>query len=142
MLHRLDDDDGVVDHEADGQHQAEERQRVDREPSSGNRAKVPTRDTGTASRGIRVVAPPLEEDEHDNEHQEQGLEERLHDLPDALGDGERRVERDHVVETSGKLDLRLVHQRLGLPHGVDGVGARQLVDRDDGGRVSVRSGRV
>ena len=31
MLHRLDHDDGVIDHQADGKHQAEERKRIDGE---------------------------------------------------------------------------------------------------------------
>ena len=42
----LDDDDGVVDDDADGQHQAEEREVVEQKPSSAMAAKVPTMATG------------------------------------------------------------------------------------------------
>ena len=45
--------DGVVDHDADGEHQAEQRQRVDRKAEQiASTAKVPTIETGTASSGM------------------------------------------------------------------------------------------
>ena len=65
MLHRLDDDDGVVDHDADRQHQPEQRQVVEAETDAAMAAKVPMIATGTATSGIiadrqfcRNRAPP------------------------------------------------------------------------------------
>ena len=53
---RLDDDDRVVDHDADREHHAEQRQRVDREAEQlAGREASPTSDTGTASIGISVA---------------------------------------------------------------------------------------
>ena len=52
VLDGLDDDDGVVHHDADGQHQAEERQVVQAEAERRMTAKVPTIATGTATSGI------------------------------------------------------------------------------------------
>jgi hypothetical protein len=46
----LDHHDGVVDHDANGQHQAEQR-RGDRMPEQKQNAKVPTMETGTANSG-------------------------------------------------------------------------------------------
>jgi hypothetical protein len=47
--------DRVVDHDADGQHHAEQRERVDRIAEQQQPAKVPISDTGTASTGISVA---------------------------------------------------------------------------------------
>ena len=49
----LDHDDGVVDHQADGQHQRQQGQQVDREVQHQHDARsVPTSDSGMATTGI------------------------------------------------------------------------------------------
>ena len=58
MLDGLDDDDGVVDDQADGEHEAEERERVDREAERGKTMNVPMSETGTASSGMKVARQP------------------------------------------------------------------------------------
>ncbi len=54
-LHRLDDEDGVVDDETDRQHEPEQRERVDREAEERKKAKVPTSETGTVRSGMSVA---------------------------------------------------------------------------------------
>ena len=51
----LDHHDRVVDDDADGQHQTEQRQRVDRQPEAIITAKVPISDTGIVMAGTSVV---------------------------------------------------------------------------------------
>ena len=52
----LDDHDGVIDHDADGQHQPEQRQVVQaRSPAAAMTANVPISDTGTSIIGISVA---------------------------------------------------------------------------------------
>ena len=52
----LDDDDRVVDEQADGEHQAEQGQRVDREAERRRASpNVPSSTTGTAMTGISVA---------------------------------------------------------------------------------------
>ena len=51
----LQHDDGVVDHDADGQHQAEQRQVVELKPIAAMTAKVPISETGTSIIG-RIMA--------------------------------------------------------------------------------------
>ena len=66
----LDHDDGVVDHDADGQHQAEQRQGVEREAErrhDGEGADQRHRDRDQRDDG---GAPVLQEDEHDDDDQE------------------------------------------------------------------------
>ena len=130
MLDRLDDDDGVVDHEADGQHEAEERQRVDGEAQQReHHERADQRHRHRQQRDERR-AEALQEDEHHEDHEGGRLEERLHDLVDALADRQRRVERRHVLEVLREPRLGLVHQLGGGLHGGDGVRAGQLVDHD------------
>ena len=84
VLDRLDDDDRVVDDEADREHQAEQRQRVDREAEQREeRERADQRDRHREQRDQRR-APALQEDEDDEDDQDQRLEERLDDLLDAL----------------------------------------------------------
>jgi len=52
---RLDDDDGVVHDDADGQHQAEHREGVDREAQQGEEDERPIRETGMVSIGMIVA---------------------------------------------------------------------------------------
>jgi hypothetical protein len=54
-LHVLDDDDGVVDDQAGGQRDAEERERVDGEAEDLDEAKVPISETGIVTAGMMVA---------------------------------------------------------------------------------------
>ena len=58
VLDRLDNDDGVIDNQADGQDEAEKGERVDGKAEEREEAKVPTSDTGTASSGMSVARQP------------------------------------------------------------------------------------
>ena len=51
-------DDGVVHHQSDGQHQAEQGKCIDENPSKGKTMNVPISETGTASSGISVARQP------------------------------------------------------------------------------------
>ena len=139
-LDRLDHHDGVVHHEADGQHQAEERQRVDREAQE--REDHERADQRDRHRQQRDQGRPeaLEEDEDDDGHQGEGLDERYHDLPDAGGHRQGRVERRHVVKIVRESRLGLLHQLRRRLHGLDGVGAGQLVDGDERPGAPVEAG--
>ena len=58
MLHGLHHHDGVVHHDADGQDQPHQGNGIEGEAQEGEKAKVPMRETGTASAGMRVVRQP------------------------------------------------------------------------------------
>src|SRR3546814_9499022 len=73
LLHRLDDDDGVVDDDADRQHQRKQRQRVDRKTERelhGERADE--RDGNGYDRDDR--RPPGLEENQNHEHDERSEE--------------------------------------------------------------------
>ena len=77
----LDDHDRVVDHDADGEHQAEQRQRVDREAERQHqRERADDRHRHREQRNDRG-APGLQEHDHHDHDQRQRLEQRVRPRP-------------------------------------------------------------
>jgi hypothetical protein len=58
VLDGFDDDDGVIDHQADGEHQPKSDSVLIEKPSAGKMMKVPMSETGTASSGMSVARQP------------------------------------------------------------------------------------
>ena len=108
-------------------------------PRRGKTAKVPMRETGTASAGYEGRPPPLEEEEDHEDDEAQGLEEGGDDIVDPLPDGPRRVEGDRIVEVRGKALLRPLHHMLYRLHGGEGIRARRLVDAHEPRRLTVHA---
>ena len=101
-LDRLDDDDRVVDHEPDRQHEAKERQRVDGKAEQGEeRERADQRHRYGGERNQRR-AHILEEDEHDERHEPDGDEQRRDDLTEAFPHRLRRVQRTSCATSAGK----------------------------------------
>ena len=55
---RLNDDDCIIDNQADGEHEAEQRQGIDRKTKERENMKVPMSDTGTAINGMTEARQP------------------------------------------------------------------------------------
>jgi hypothetical protein len=115
--------DRVVHHDADGQHHAEQRERVDRvaqheqareRADQGNRHR-----DGRDQRG----APVLQEDEHHQEHQHHGLAQRDQHLADRHFHEARRVVGNRVGEAVGKARRQRLHRLLHLARHVQRVRA-------------------
>ena len=97
----LDDDDGVVDDDADGQHQPEQRQRVEGDADGGHDGE--SADQRHRNGDDRMIAAPRLQKEDDDEDDEQhGLPQRLDDLVDRRLDELRGVVDDPVFDTRGK----------------------------------------
>ena len=118
---RLDHDDRVVHHDADREHEAEHRQRVDREAEQREEDEcADQRNRDREERNDRR-SDVLQEDEDDERHEDQRLDERLQDFVDRGLDRRRRVVDDLVIHVGRK-------QRLGVLHGlVDRLGGLELV---------------
>jgi len=67
-LHVLNDDNGVVDHQACSQRDAKQRKRVNEKPNSLRKAKVPMSDTGIVTAWNNGGAPVKQEEENDHDH--------------------------------------------------------------------------
>ena len=80
----LDHDDRVVDDDADRQHQAEQRQVVEREADSAMTANVPISDTGMATIGMIAARQLCRNRITTTTTSADRLEQRVHDLVDRL----------------------------------------------------------
>ena len=135
--HRLDDDDGVVHDDADGEHQAEHRERVDREAEDreeDERAEQRDRDGEQRNERRSHVLEEHEDDDHD-EHD--GFEQRLDDLFDRGFDRRRRVVDDLVVHVGREEPLQLLERGVDALGRLQLVGAGQQVDRQHAGGLAV-----
>ncbi len=70
VLDRLDDDDRVVDDEADREDEAEQRQRVDREAEHRKEDERADERHGHGEQRDQRRAPALQEEEHDDDHED------------------------------------------------------------------------
>jgi len=137
MLGGLDDHDRVIDHDADGQDQAEERERIDGEAQGGHGGERADDRHRHGDQRDQRRTPVLQEHEDHDRHQDHGVQERLEDLVDRLADVGRGVVVDAVVDPLGKLLLEFGHLGLDRVGRVQGVGAGQLGDGQTGRRVLV-----
>ena len=109
----LDHHDGIVDDDADGQHQAEQRQRVDGEAEGQqHREGADDRDRHGDQRNDRGAPGLQEQDDHQHD-QRDGFEQGVHHRLDRLAHEHRRVVDDPVVHALREILLELLH---GLAH--------------------------
>ena len=90
----FDDDDRVVHHDADRQHQSEEREQVDRESEHRHPEKRADDRDGHGQRRDERRAPVLQEDVHHDRDQDDREEERELDLVNRRRNERRQVEPD------------------------------------------------
>jgi hypothetical protein len=76
VLDGFDDDDRVVDDQADGQDQPKSDSVLTENPRSGNTMNVPISDTGTAIMGISVARQFCRNEVDDEQDQDERLDER------------------------------------------------------------------
>ena len=105
VLDRLDDDDGVIDDDADGQHQAEQRQVVQAEADRRHDGEGADDGHRHGDQRDQRRAPVLQEHQHHDGHQDDGVEQRLEDLVDRLVDERRGVVDDGVVDARREVAL-------------------------------------
>ena len=139
-VYGLDDDDGVIHDDSDRQHQCREREEVQREAEDLQEEERTDERHGHRDGGDERAAEVLQEDIYDDEDEEEGLEERLDDVPD------RGVEEVRDVEDVGHLhagrEVLLQLLDLGLDGGDDvvSVGASDLRDHPRDSGVAVGEG--
>ena len=112
-------------------------------PSSGKHGEhAHQRDRHGEERNQRR-APALQEDEHHQHHQADGLEQRDENLLDARLHGRGGIEGDFVVHAGRKTLLEILHRRAHGGGNIQRVGTGKLKGRDDTGWFSVeRTGLV
>ena len=131
-------DDGVVDHDADGDDHREERQDVDavaQDPQPGARADE--RDGYRDHRDDRGT-PRAEEKEDDDRHQEGGLDERAPHLADGGTHEAGGIERNTVLDVRRKLLGQVVHPHTDTVGGLERIGPGLQVDTDTGHGLTIQ----
>ena len=129
-MHVLDDDDRVVDHEADSQHHRQQRQQIDRKPHEQHEKAAAdqrqrhsqTGHDGRAHRSERQV----NHEQYDEQCFAQGLEHFLDRIFDVLA----RVVRDACGHDGGKLLLDFLHRAADPSCDRQGIRSRSRFDRN------------
>ena len=136
-LDRLHHDDGVVDHQADGEYQAEQGQRVHGEAEKGEQCERPNQRDGHGDQRNQRGAPALQEEKDDERDEHDRLEKRDEDLADALGHRRGGVQGDAVIEVGWKALLQLRHSRPDPVGDGDCIRPWRLEDAEHQRRFSV-----
>ena len=133
----LDDDDRVVDQQADGQHHRQHRQRVERVAEHRQHAEGAHQHHRHRDRRDQRGAEVLQEQVHDQEDQHHGLDQRLDHLLDGDAHERRRVVGlDHL--DAGREELaELVELRIDALDRVERVRAGRQLDRQARRRLAV-----
>ena len=98
VLHGFDNDDGIIDHQANGKHETEQRERVDRESERRkNDERSDERNRNREQRNQRSP-PALQKDEDNDDHEAKRLKERQQYLVNAGRDGLGGVQRHAVSD--------------------------------------------
>ncbi len=138
MLDVLQHDDGVVDDDADGQHQPEQRQVVEREPHQTHDGEGADQGDADIDHRENDRFPVLQEQQDNNANQDDRLEQGVEDLVHGLTDERRGVVDDGVLEPLGEALLELAHPRLDAVGDVQGVRPGELKDRQAHRRLAVQ----
>ena len=134
--------DRVVHHDADRQHQAEQREVIEAEAQRGHDGeRADDRHRHGHQRNERRP-PVLEEDQHDDRHQDHRVAQGLEDLVDRLADEGRGVVDDLVVQPVREPLLELLHLGVDAVGGLEGVGAGKLKDRQRHRGLAVEGARL
>ena len=108
----LEHDDGVVDHDADREHESKEREIVEREAHQPHdRERADQRDADVDNRKQQRL-PILQEQQHDDRDQDHGIAQRFKNFPHRLVDKRRRVVGNVVLQAHWKPLFQFAHFRL------------------------------
>ena len=125
----LDHDDRVVDDDADGEHEGEQRDRIGGIADHLERDECSDQADRNCQRWDQRRAQTPEEQEHHDDHENESFDQRFFHLLDRLRDEAGRVVGDFPGQIIGEPALQLADPVAhGLQRG-DRIGPRRLVDR-------------
>ncbi len=126
IFHRLDDHDGVIDHNADRQHQTEQRKIVQAETRHRHGGECADNRHGHGNQRNDRRPPTLQEYEHDDRHQNDRVAQRLEHLVDRFANEGGRIVANCIGDAVGKIARKLHHFCLHPIGGIQCVGIGQL----------------
>ncbi len=134
----LDHDDGVVHHDADGENEPEQRQRVDGKTHHEQHGKGADDRHRNGDQRNNRRAPRLQEQDDDQNHQRHRFEQRVNHGLDGGADELGRVIDDAVVHAVRHVLFQLRHGLADAVGNLDRVRAGGLEDRNGHGRFVVQ----
>ena len=137
VLHGLNHHNGVVDHNADGQHEAEQRERINRESQRDKHDERADNGHRNGQNGDERGAPALQENEHHDGHQQQRLEQRFEYFLDGNLDHRNGLKNCLVDYVRREFLLQRVHGGVNAVGRLQGVTTGRLVDEQQGGGLAV-----
>ncbi len=132
-------DDCVVDHDADRQHQPEERNVVQAESQRGHHGERADERDGHVDHRQDHRPPVLQEKEHDQADNGHGGQQRAADVRDRIVNVQRRVVSDVVIDVVGELGLQLLHLGAHAVGYLQGIRAGKLVEAQADGGLAVEA---
>ena len=109
-LHVLDDHDRIVDDDADGEHEAEERESIEREAEAEHHGEGADERYRHGNERDDRRPPRLQEHDDDNHDEQDGLEKRFDDGMNGFAHVDRRVVDDAVFDAGWKRLLEPLHR--------------------------------
>ena len=139
----LQHDDGIVDHQAHRQRQAEQRDVVDAEIEQVHRAeRGDQRDRHRQRRNDGCGDPPQEQEDHHDDERDRQQQGELH-IVDGIADGDGAIVENVQGRCAGQLLVEARQQRPDAIDHLDRVGFRLAVDAEhDRARAVVPAGRL
>ena len=129
VLDRFHHNDRVVHDDSDREDQTEQRQGIQTESKRQHRRKCSDNRHGNGHEGNNGRSPALQEDQHNDGHQNHGVSQGDKDFPDGLANEWRRVIHDGIVHSLRKSRFQIVHFCADISRCFQGIGTRQLVNR-------------
>ena len=133
----FDDDDGVVHHQADGQHQAKQGEQVDRKPQQRQPDERTQQRYADGNGGNEGGAQVLQEQVHDDQHQCQGLDQGLGYFADRIAHVGGGIQRHQIVHAGRKTGLQRFQRGPHLVGHFQAVGTGLQIHRHGRGRLAV-----
>ena len=142
FLHRLDHHDGVVHHQARGQHQAQQGELVDREAEDLDEGEGADQGDRNGQAGHHRGPPILQKDEQDDQHQHDRQPEGIHHpLDRRLDELADVVDLEHLHSRGHGLG-ELVHHLHHLVRDIESIALGGLKDRDGDRGIALDAHRL
>ena len=138
MLDVLDDDDRIVDNEADCKHHRKECQRIDGEIQQNKRAECTNERHRHGEQRDERRAPTLQKEEDDEHDEQQCLEEGMHNLLDGCVDVVRAVKDRLHLEAGREGLLRLLEDLAHLRKGNHRIRIGGQLNAEADGGIAVK----
>jgi hypothetical protein len=105
----LDDDDRIVNDDADREHETEERQVIERYAECGKDRTGANQRDRNCDHGDDGRSPSLQKEENNRDHEQDRNKDRDDNLADRLADEDRRIINDGGSDPRRKILLQLIH---------------------------------